>query len=225
MISKFFLLAAICLGLAVPTNASANSNKLMNRSAAAAQDLQELMNTPDRSAPISLINHATCIAVIPGLKKAGFGIGAEYGRGLASCRMGQAWSAPEFIMTTGGSVGFQIGLASTDVVLVFVTPDALNRLSGGNFTLGGDATLAAGPVGRDLQAGTDYKLDSEIYSYARSKGAFAGIAVSGAVLQPDDSANRTVYGANIKANDILTGAFYLIPAEVQGFIGALNSLP
>jgi SH3 domain-containing YSC84-like protein 1 len=179
---------------------------------------------PDRSPPKSLLESATCIAVVPGVVQAGFGIGGRFGFGLASCRTPSGWSLPTFVGLKGGSVGFQIGGQAADIVLVFVNKDA-GRLASSTFDLGAGASVAAGPLGRNLSAETDYKLKSEIYSYSKSKGLFAGVSVSGTKWEVDDDANRAVYasaGENAKsvAKMLATGGASA-PATVRPFLESL----
>ena len=168
--------------------------KLSKRAQRASEVLSELVSVPDRSPPKSLLNSATCIAVIPGVVQAGFGVGGRFGFGVASCRTPSGWSAPVFVGLKGGSVGFQIGGQSADVVLVFVNKDAA-RLASSTFDIGAGASVAAGPVGRNVSAETDYKAKAEIYSYSKTKGLFAGISLSGTKWESDYDANKQVYGS------------------------------
>lgn len=172
-----------------------DDDKYDKRAQRAAEVLSELVSVPDRSPPKSLLSSATCIAVIPGVVQAGLGIGGRFGFGLASCRTQTGWSEPTFVGLKGGSVGFQIGGQAADVVLVFVNKDA-GRLASSTFDLGAGASVAAGPLGRNLSAETDYKLKSEIYSYSKTKGLFAGVSLSGTKWEVDRDANHAVYGAD-----------------------------
>jgi lipid-binding SYLF domain-containing protein len=154
--------------------------------------------------PRSLVEKAVAVVVIPGLKKAGFVIGGKHGSGVLSEKAADGtWGAPVFVKITGGSIGWQIGVSSTDLVLLFMREKNVSGILDGKFTLGGDATVAAGPVGRSGSAGTDVKLDAEIYSYSRSRGAFAGIAIDGSKLYPDKSANVVYYGADADTHAII----------------------
>lgn len=168
-------------------------DKFTKRVQRAAEVLSELTEVPDRSPPKSLLSSATCIAVIPGVVQAGLGVGGRFGFGVASCRTSTGWSLPTFVGLKGGSVGFQIGGQSADVVLVFVNKNA-GRLASSSFDLGAGASVAAGPVGRNLSAETDYKLKAEIYSYSKTKGLFAGVSLSGTKWEIDYDANKAVYG-------------------------------
>lgn len=168
-------------------------DKFTKRVQRAAEVLSELTAVPDRSPPKSLLSAATCIAVVPGVVQAGLGVGGRFGFGVASCRTATGWSLPTFVGLKGGSVGFQIGGQSADVVLVFVNRDA-RHLAASSFDLGAGASVAAGPVGRNLSAETDYKLRAEIYSYSKTKGLFAGVSLSGTKWEIDYDANKSVYG-------------------------------
>ena len=167
--------------------------KFSKRAQRAAEVLSELTSVPDRSPPKGLLDAATCVAVVPGVVQAGLGVGGRFGFGVASCRTASGWSLPTFVGLKGGSFGFQIGGQSADVVLVFVNKDA-GRLASSSFDLGAGASIAAGPVGRNLSAETDYKLKAEIYSYSKSKGLFAGVSLSGTKWEIDYDANKSVYG-------------------------------
>lgn len=172
----------------------------------AARVLDEIMQAPDRRVPDSLLHDAEAIAVIPDVIKAGLIVGGRHGRGLLSVRgRDGAWSNPTFISITGGSVGFQAGVQSTDVVLVFRTRRGVDGIVNGKFTLGADASVAAGPVGRSANSSTDAQLKAEIYSYSRSRGLFAGVALDGAVLSIDDEANAEVYGGEPTARQVFEG--------------------
>lgn len=204
MWKHFFIISALVLGVALPAAASDRDDDI-ERIQAATQVFHEIMSTPDKSIPQGLLESAECVAIIPGEKKVAFGVGGNYGKGLATCRTGHGWSAPLFLAVGGGSVGFQIGGSSTDIVMLFMNDQALQSLMSDKFKIGADATAAAGPVGRQAAAGTDVKLNAQILTYARSKGAFAGISLNGAVVQPDESGNRALYGADVNRKDILDG--------------------
>jgi len=166
----------------------------------------EIMSTPDRGIPQDLLEKAHCIAIVPGLKQAAFVVGGKFGKGFVICRQkGGGWGSPAAIRVEGGSVGFQIGGSSTDVVMLVMNERGMRRLLEDKFTLGGEATVAAGPVGRSTAANTDAQLSAEILSWSRSKGLFAGIALQGATLRPDEDANKEMYGAKLTNKEILTG--------------------
>jgi lipid-binding SYLF domain-containing protein len=168
--------------------------------------LDKIMRIPEQSVPESMFDDAHAIAVIPGVVKAGFMVGGRYGRGLISVRNPDGtWSNPSFITIAGGSFGFQAGVQSTDVVLIFNTERGVDSIVHGKFTLGADASVAAGPVGRNASASTDAQLKAEIYSYSRARGLFAGVALDGAVLQIDDDANAAVYGRDTTPRAIFEG--------------------
>jgi lipid-binding SYLF domain-containing protein len=183
---------------------TARAGKLDERLDEARAAYHELLETPDREIPEALLEGCDCIAVIPGVIKGALGYGARFGNGVVSCRdSAGAWSPPAFLRLTGGSIGFQIGAEKSDVVLFFMTERGARSLLESKFTLGGKVSVAAGPAGRSGEASTDLKLDAEIYSYARSKGLFAGLALEGARLSPDDKANARYYGKKVEAKDLL----------------------
>ena len=178
----------------------AQDRKLTQRVERAGEVLAELVAVPDKAPPTELLAEATCVAVVPGVVKVGFGVGGRAGYGLASCRTDAGWSTPTFVGLKGGSFGFQIGGQSADIVLVFVNRDA-SRLASSTFNLGAGASVAAGPVGRNVSAETDYRLKSEIYSYSKSKGLFAGVDISGTKWELDYSANRKAYESAAAGED------------------------
>jgi lipid-binding SYLF domain-containing protein len=183
---------------------------------------EEIMATPDKGIPEDLLEKAHCVVIVPGMKQAGFVLGAKYGKGYAVCRKEHGgWAAPEAIRVEGGSFGFQIGASSTDVVMLVMNERGMRRLMEDKFTLGAEATVAAGPVGRQSTAQTDVQLSAEILSWSRSKGLFAGIALTGATLRPDNDVNQELYGAKLTAKEILTGATKP-PAAAQPLLSTLN---
>ena len=203
---KHFLLVTSLVGLVTLTAfASSDRDDDVNRTHKAAQVFQEIMNTPDQGIPQDLLESAKCIAIIPGDVKFAFIFGGSYGRGIATCRTEQGWSAPMFVAIDGGSIGYQIGGSSTDLVMLFMNDHALKSLMSDKFKLGADASVAAGPVGRNAAAGTDLKLTAEILSYSRSKGVFAGVSLDGAVMQADKSGDRAMYGDDVDRREILRG--------------------
>jgi lipid-binding SYLF domain-containing protein len=188
------LLAGFLGVLAVPAHAGQDEDE---RARNAVRVLDEIMRMPEQAIPGKLLANAHAVAVIPGVVKAGLVLGGRHGKGLISVRSADGtWSHPSHISLTGGSIGFQAGVQSTDVVLVFRTPRGVDSIVHGKFTLGADAAVAAGPVGRMAQASTDGQLKAEIYAYSRSRGLFAGVALDGAVLSIDHDANEAVYGPN-----------------------------
>jgi lipid-binding SYLF domain-containing protein len=214
---------ALLAGLAC--NAPAATTDLDYRVDTATQILKDFQRMPENAVPPALLNRAYAIAVIPSVIKAGFVFGGTYGRGIVVARRpdGQ-WSNPSFVQLTRGSVGVQAGAQSTDLILVFKTQRALEGLSRGKITLGGDAAIAAGPVGRQVSAATDVQMQSEIYSYARSRGFFAGVSIDGGVLSMDRKANGEYYQGESSAAKILADA--TIPAPVSGrrFIETLAAI-
>src|SRR6204780_1648625 len=197
--------------------------KVDDRLNASADTLTDMMRASDKGIPQDLIDKAHCVVVVPGMKKAGFIIGAKFGRGFAVCRRqgGIGWSAPAAMRVEGGSVGFQIGASETDIVLLVMNEGGMRRLLADKFTLGGDASVAAGPVGRDLAAQTDAMMKAEMLSYSRSRGLFAGISLEGATLRPDSETDHELYGRDTTNREILTGDFKT-PAAAARFEHALN---
>ena len=203
--SRNWLIASIAgLGLVLPAFASDRGDDI-GRIQKATQVFQEIMRTPDKGIPQDLLEKAKCLAIVPGEEKLAFIFGGNYGRGLATCRTANGWSAPMFVAVGRGSVGFQIGGSFTDVVMLFMNDNALQRLLGDKFTIGADATVSAGPVGRQAAAGTDIRLDAEILSYSRSKGVFAGVSLDGAVVHADHSGDKAMYGSKATRQEILHG--------------------
>ncbi len=192
------------------------------RSQKAAEVFKSIMDTPDNAIPQDLLERAKCIAIIPGDKKFAFVFGGSYGRGLATCRTERGWSAPLFLALEGGSVGYQIGGSSTDIVMLFMNDHALHSLLSDKFKLGADASVAAGPVGRNASAATDLKLNSEILSYSRAKGVFAGVSLDGAVVQADKSGDTAMYGEGVERHQILDGQ-KPVPASAKPLIHELHA--
>jgi lipid-binding SYLF domain-containing protein len=188
---------------------------------ASARVFREIMNTPDKAIPDELLESAKCIAIIPGEKKAAFIFGGSYGKGLATCRTPNGWSAPLFLAVGGGSWGLQIGGASTDIVMIIRSEHGMRSLLSDKFKIGADATAAAGPLGRQAAADTDVKLNAEILTYSRSKGAFAGISLDGAVVQADRTGDQAMYGANVERKQILDGAV-AVPRAAQPLIREID---
>jgi len=167
--------------------------------------MNEIMATPDKGIPTGILSDAKCVAVIPAYKKGAFVVGAQYGRGVATCRTPNGWSAPVFIKLEGGSFGWQIGGQSTDLVLIAMNDNGMQHMLKNKVKLGADAAASAGPVGRNAQAGTDWKLNAEFLTYSRSKGLFAGLDLDGTVLSQSADDTRAEYGADIPADTILKG--------------------
>lgn len=206
MKKKICILSVVAVLMSLSVNLSASDrDDDVGRIKKAAQVFHEIMNTPDKGIPNEILESAKCIAIIPGDKKFAFVFGGNYGRGVATCRTDHGWSAPMFVAVEGGSVGYQIGGSSTDLVMIFMNQHALQSLLSDKFKLGADATVAAGPVGRHTSAGTDVKLNAEILSYSRSKGVFAGVSLNGAVVQADKSGDQAMYGKTVNRREILDG--------------------
>jgi len=199
---KLKLIAAMSISAALLSAAEAPE-----RLTAAAEALKDVMGIPDKSIPQDLLSKAQCIVIVPGLKKGAFIIGAKYGKGFVSCRRagGVGWSAPGSIRVEGGSFGFQIGGTDTDAFMLVMNAKGMDRLLSTKFTLGGDASVAAGPVGRSTQAETDAALTAEILTWSRQRGLFAGVSLSGATLREDSDWNKDLYGKEITNRDIVKG--------------------
>jgi lipid-binding SYLF domain-containing protein len=214
-----FPIVTLCLGLLIPGSAMAASSHedLQDRVDAAKVVLTEILNTPDNSIPLNILEQATCVAVIPSLKKGAFLVGAEYGQGVVSCRTGHGWSGPVFIRLAGGSFGFQIGGQATDLVLVAVNDHGFQDLLKSKFKIGGDAAASAGPVGRNSQAATDWKLSAELLTYSRSKGLFAGIDLNGASVSQNTDDTAVYYGQAHGFRSILKGDVP-VPADAVPFV-------
>lgn len=213
----FCQLLGIAFSLLTLSNASAGDDEL-KRARHAVEVLNEIMQAPDKRIPSELLSKAYAIAVIPDVIKAGFVIGGRHGLGLMSIKNTDGtWSNPSFVSMTGGSIGFQAGVQSTDVVLVFRTQRGVDNIVHGKFTLGADAAVAAGPVGRNAAASTDAELKAEIYSYSRSRGLFAGVSLDGSVLAIDHDANQSVYGSGVTPRRIFDGGVNNVPSSVVDF--------
>lgn len=207
----------LCVLMVVAGGVTAQETELQ-RADDAVRVLGEIMRSPDRRVPAELLSKAEAIAVIPNVVKAGLVLGGRHGRGLISVRSADGtWSNPSFLTLNGGSVGFQAGVQSTDVVLVFRSQRGVDSIVNGKFTLGADAAVAAGPVGRNAQASTDGQLKAEIYSYSRSRGLFAGVALDGSVLSIDHKANQRVYGSKVTPRRIFEGGVTGVPGNVVEF--------
>jgi len=189
----------------------------VSQSAKSARVFGEIMQAPDKAIPKDILNKAECVAVFPSVVKAGFIVGGRGGRGVASCRTASGWSAPAFFNLKGGSFGLQIGAQATDFVLLFMNKRGMERLLGDKFEVGGDASVAAGPVGRQAGASTNIRLDAEILSYSRSRGLFAGLELKGVAITLDDSNMKAVYGQEGNAKGVLQKGNSTAPADVRAF--------
>ena len=171
----------------------------------ATQVLHEIMGMPEKGIPEEVLEHAKCVAVVPHMVKGGFVFGGKGGKGVATCRTAKGWSAPAFITISGGSWGLQIGVEAVDVVLIIQNEKGMQKLLSSNFQIGADASAAAGPVGRHAEAGTDWKMDTEILTYSRAKGAFAGLTLEGASLRQDNDSLHAMYGPEVTTRALLLG--------------------
>jgi lipid-binding SYLF domain-containing protein len=212
--------AVLCLTSAVwaeGTTREATEERLQHAGAV----LHEIMATPDKGIPEEVLEHAKCIAVVPHLVKGGLVFGAENGRGVATCRTSNGWSAPAFFAITGGSWGLQIGVEGIDLVMVIQDDKGMDRLMNSKFQIGGDASAAAGPVGRHASADTDWKLNTEILTYSRAKGIFAGISLNGAAIRRDDDSTEAMYGHEVSTRSVLTGQVPVPPGS-HVFLNAIK---
>ncbi|HSE21951.1 MAG TPA: lipid-binding SYLF domain-containing protein [Pyrinomonadaceae bacterium] len=205
-----------------PPFRGSNTKEGQSQANKASKVVGEIMGAPDKGIPRDLLDKAECVLVFPAVVKAGFIVGGQGGRGVASCRLSSGWSAPAFFEIKGGSVGLQIGGASTDFVLLVMNEKGMKSLLSDKFELGGEASVAAGPVGRSASGTTDAKLDAEILSYSRSKGLFGGLALKGSVISPEKSDMEGTYGKGVTVETILAANHNRAPAEVQVFPRSLG---
>ena len=222
---KRYLVSAVCLTLAAGAVYAAKLNKEQNRLENCGVVMEEVTNIPD-NIPRELLEKAECVIVIPSVKKLAFGVGADYGRGAMVCRTGEKfrgpWGAPAMYALEGGSVGFQIGGEATDLILLVMNDRGMESILSSKVKLGADASVAAGPKGRDASADTDAWMRAEILSYSRSRGVFAGISLEGSTLRPDDEASEQVYGHAIKAKDIVRGKRTHVPTTGRHLVRVLQ---
>lgn len=182
--------------------------------------IHAIMATPDKGIPEEALNDAKCIVVVPNLIKGGFVFGGKHGRGVASCRTAEGWSAPAFVSVGGGSAGLQIGVEGVDLVMLVMNDQGFQRLLSSKFELTGEGSVAAGPVGRHASAGTDWKMTTEVLSYSRSKGVFAGLTLEGAVVEQDSDSTRAIYGKQLEFRNILSGKV-ATPKSAEPFMKAV----
>jgi SH3 domain-containing YSC84-like protein 1 len=215
---KFLLIAAVAI-----TPLLAKDNEAAKRLGDAAAVFSEVMAAPDKGIPQEMLEHAHCIVIVPDLKTAAFIVGAKYGKGVLSCRskVGPGWSAPATVRIEGGSVGFQIGGSSTDLIMLVMNARGVDKLLSSKFTLGAEGSVAAGPVGRTATAQTDAQMHAEILSWSRSQGLFAGLALEGATLRQDQDDNAKVYGRRLENREIVTTTVRM-PQAAQRLIALLN---
>ncbi len=218
---KKIILFVVLVSLTSLGWAQSRREKSTDRMDNAAKVLHEIMGAPDKGIPEEVFEHAKCIAVVPHMIKGGFVFGAENGRGVATCRTAEGWSAPAFFAITGGNWGLQIGIEGIDLVMIIQNDKGMQRLLQSKFELGADASAAAGPVGRHASADTDWKLNTEILTYSRAKGAFAGLTLDGASIRRDDDSMEAIYGRHVSTRAVLTGR--VAPTEAsEHFLNAVR---
>ena len=220
MNKKLVVLGAM-LGVATLGWSDTKKEEASDRLDNAAKVLHEVMAAPDKGIPSEVLDHAKCIAVVPHMVKGGFVLGAEGGKGVATCRTGNGWSAPAFFTLEGGSFGLQIGVEGIDLVMVIQNDQGMEHLINSKFKIGADASAAAGPVGRHASADTDWKMNAEILTYSRAKGVFAGLTLNGAAVKHDEDSMKAVYGPDVTERAVLTGKVEP-PAEAHTFLGAVR---
>ena len=199
------VVALLCVASIALASDPDEENKAEDRIKAAANVLDEIQSAPDQGVPEEVLGSAECVAIVPSMLKGGFIVGARYGRGVASCRTPKGWSAPAFFAVQGGSVGLQIGGQAVDLVMLIMNQDGMRNLLSSKFKLGADASVAAGPVGRHASADTDWKLQAQVLSYSRARGAFAGLELSGAAIKQDKDSTREFYNRMVPFKTALTG--------------------
>ena len=219
---KKFLMLAVLLSFASLGWAESTRESSIDRLDKAGKVLSEIMAAPDNGIPEEVLEHAKCVAVVPHMIKGGFVFGAENGRGVATCRTASGWSAPAFFSITGGSWGLQIGLEGVDLVMIIQNEKGMQKLLSSKFQLGADASAAAGPIGRHASANTNWKLETEILTYSRAKGAFAGLTLSGASIRRDDDSMQAIYGRKASTRNVLLGKV-AAPPEADSFLAAVRS--
>jgi lipid-binding SYLF domain-containing protein len=212
---KTLIALSICFMLTPIAFAASSRQDLQDRIDAAKVVLDQIMNAQDRTIPLNILRSATCVGVVPGMIKGAFVFGAQYGQGVVTCRTGHGWSAPVFIRMAGGSFGFQIGGQSTDLILVAVNDRGFQDLLKNKFKIGGDASAAAGPVGRAGQASTDWKMNAELLSYSRNKGLFAGIDLDGTSVSQNSDDTAIYFGSPQEFQNVLHGNVAVPPGAVE----------
>jgi len=221
MMKKLLALwVVVCLSLAAVAADNTSDNKSVDRVKSAATVLNEIQSAPDTGIPQEVLGSAECVAVVPSMLKGGFVFGARYGRGVASCRTPKGWSAPAFFTIEGGSFGLQIGGQAVDLVMLIMNQEGMRNLLSSKFKLGADASVAAGPVGRHAAADTDWKMRAQVLSYSRARGAFAGLELSGAVINQDKDSTREFYGRMVPFKTSLSGEIEA-PGTAYPFLSTL----
>jgi SH3 domain-containing YSC84-like protein 1 len=218
-IALWMLALSLC-SLAAVADDQPKESKAADRVQAAADVLNEIQSAPDSGIPAEILGRSQCVAVVPSMLKGGFIVGAKYGRGLASCRTPKGWSAPAFFVVSGGSFGFQIGGQAVDLVMLIMNNDGMQHLLSSEFALGADASVAAGPVGREAEGSTDWKMRAQVLTYSRARGVFAGVSLNGAVMKQDKDSTREFYGHMVTFKAALTGEADP-PAQANVFLTTL----
>src|SRR5271169_4236799 len=218
---KVVVTTLIVISMAVCAVASDRKGAALDRVETSSTILNQIMSAPDRAIPDGIMNGAKCIAIIPSTLKASFIIGANYGKGVATCRTEHGWSAPVFFRMTGGSFGFQAGGQASDLVLIIRTDDGMQHLLQSKFKLGADASASAGPVGRDAQASTDLTMRAQVLTYSRSRGLFLGVSLAGAVVRQDNGGTRAFYGKDWTFYSLLNGEV-AAPPDSHAFLSTVE---
>ena len=218
---KKLLLVAMVAMIPAGLWAQGDRANTVERVQAAGTVIDEIMNAPDSRIPDEIFDSAKCIAVVPSMLKGAFVFGAQYGKGVASCRTEKGWSAPAFFRVTGGSFGFQIGGQAVDLIMVVMNDEGMQNLLASKFKIGADASAAAGPVGRQAQGATDWKMRAQILTYSRARGVFAGISLDGAVVMQGKDDTRAFYGRMVPFKTLLTGEL-AAPEDAKPFISSLD---
>jgi lipid-binding SYLF domain-containing protein len=214
-----FLLAMLSLGtLCWARSAREDATDRLDN---ATNVVHAIMGAPDNGIPEEVLEHAKCVAVVPHMVKGGFIFGGKGGKGVATCRTANGWSAPAFITISGGNWGLQIGVQAVDLVMIIQNEKGMQKLLESNFHLGADASAAAGPVGRHAEAGTDWKMDTEILTYSRAKGAFAGLTLEGASIRQDNDSRQAIYGHNVTTRALLLGQVQ-VPSVAEPFLAEVR---
>lgn len=220
-LKKLMMFVAL-LSLAGTSWAQSARESSTDRLSNAGKVLQEIMAAPDSGIPEEVLEHARCIAVVPNMIKGGFIIGGRHGRGVASCRTAAGWSAPAFFSLAGGSWGLQIGVQGVDLVMIIQNEKGMQQLLSSKFQIGADASVAAGPVGRHASANTNWKMETEILTYSRARGVFAGLTLNGASVRRDDDSMKAIYGRNVSTRNVLLGKVAATP-EAEPFMLAVRA--
>lgn len=218
---KAVWLPQFILLVSIPLFAQGDRDKVMGRVNDAGTILNEIMSAPDAGIPDNVIESAKCVAVIPSYLKGAFVVGASYGKGLASCRTANGWSAPAFFRIEGGSFGFQVGGQAVDLIMLVMNDEGMRQLLSSKFKLGANASVAAGPVGRHAEGSTDWKMRAQVLTYSRARGVFAGLALDGAVIKQDRDDTRAFYGRMVPYRSLLQG-LTPVPADAQPFLKPLS---